>query len=80
MSLLFWNQVLKYQLNLNLSELFLLFVYLRKLWYFSFLFVIIFSLPEFSFQYLILSFYVVRTILVLLRVIILKVNIDKKKL
>jgi hypothetical protein len=56
-----------------------MFAYLRKLWYFYSLFVI-FSLLEFSFQYLILSFYAVRTFLVLPRVIILKVYIDKKNL
>jgi hypothetical protein len=54
-SVLFWNEVLKYQLNISLSKFIYLFAYLGQLWYFSVLFVI-FSLFEFLFQSSILSF------------------------
>jgi len=47
-SVLFWNQVLKYQLNLKFFRVIFLFAYLGQLEYFSSLFVIL-SLPKFPF-------------------------------
>jgi hypothetical protein len=55
MSVLFWNQVLKYQLIFKSFEVIFLFAYLRQLGSFSFLFVI-FSLLEFNFHSSIFSF------------------------
>jgi hypothetical protein len=55
MLVLFWNKVLKYQLNLKTFRIISLFAFLGQLGAFSSLFVI-FSLPEFPFLFSIHSF------------------------
>jgi hypothetical protein len=56
MFVLFFNQVLKYQLNFKLFRVIYLFAYFGKLWIFSSLFVILY-LFELTFLFSIYSFY-----------------------
>jgi hypothetical protein len=91
MSVLFWNQVLKYQLNFKSFRVIFLFAYLGQLWVFSSLFVI-FSLSKFHFLSSIYNFccyhtLAVKTIKILFRVTLLirpasqlkKENLNKGK-